>query len=237
MTDTAPPTESGDTQDEPQPQPRQRVRTTLIGLALGLVVPFGGVPTAYALRATGSLESRGVRVFFGVGWDWVVAIVVVLYVLRVERRPLGSIGFRWVRWTYLATTPLWWLLGAVMTAALVIPLRDHIDTTPAEALTTLPLAARIAIVLTAPVTEELFFRGYAVERLTELTGRMWLAAALSTVVFACLHIPYYGLIPGLIRIPVSAVLTIRYIRGRSLVPAIALHFLIDLPLAFAVTSG
>jgi membrane protease YdiL (CAAX protease family) len=119
-----------------------------------------------------------------------------------------------------------------VTAAIVIPLRDHLDTAPARALGTLPLAARIAIVMTAPITEEIFFRGYVVERVGELTRRLWIAGVVSTLVFAALHIPYYGVLPGLVRIPLSALLTVRYIRSRSLVPPMALHFLIDLPLAF-----
>ena len=61
---------------------------------------------------------------------------------------------------------------------------------------------------------------------------MWIAAVVSTLVFAGLHIPYYGLLPGLVRIPISALLTIRCVRSRSLVPPMALHFLVDLPLAF-----
>lgn len=169
----------------------------------------------------------------GLGWNWVIAFGIIAYVRRVERRPLRSIGVRGVRWTYLATTPLWWLLSGLITASIVIPFRDHLDTAPAEALATLPLVARIGIVITAPLTEELFFRGYVIERIEEMTGRIWIAAAVSTLVFAGLHIPYYGLLPGLVRIPVSALLTIRYVRGRSLVPPMALHFLIDLPLVFA----
>ena len=231
MTEAEPPSDSVEPQAEREPQPP--VRRTLLGLAIGLAAPFFGVVIAFTLRAAGTLESQGVRILLVIGWDWVIAIAVVMFVLRVEKRPLSSIGFRWPRWTYIATTPLWWFLGAVMTAALVIPLRDHLDTGPAEAITALPLVARIAIVFTAPITEEIFFRGYVVERVGELTRRLWVAGVLSTLVFAALHIPYYGVLPGLVRIPLSALLTIRYIRSRSLGPPIALHFLIDLPLAFA----
>jgi membrane protease YdiL (CAAX protease family) len=234
VTEAAPPPDDAATQteDAPEPLPRQAVRKTVLGLAIGLVLPYVIIGPALVLKAVGAAESRGVRLLIGIGWDWVVAIAIVLYVVRTERRPLGSIGFRWPRWTYLATTPLWWLLGALVTAAIVIPFRDHLDTAPAEAIGALPLAARIAIVFTAPVTEELFFRGYVIERMTELSGRMWIAVVVSTLVFAGLHIPYYGLLPGLVRIPISALLTIRYIRSRSLVAPMALHFLVDLPLAF-----
>ena len=234
MTEAAPPPDDAAPQTEETPElpPRQPVRKTVLGLAVGLVGPYAVVPLVLILRATGVRGSRGTGLLFAIGWDWVVAIAVVFFVLRVEKRSLSSIGFRWPRWTSLATTPLWWLLGGVITAAIVIPLRDHIDTGPAEAIGALPLAARIAIVFTAPITEELFFRGYVIERMTELSGRMWIAAVVSTLVFAGLHIPYYGLLPGLVRIPISALLTIRYVRSRSLVPPIALHFLIDLPLAF-----
>lgn len=43
-------------------------------------------------------------------------------------------------------------------------------------------------VVTAAVTEEVLFRGYAIERLEALTGRRWLAGTISLVFFVSVHL-------------------------------------------------
>lgn len=230
--DGAAPTDLGRTRPDAEARGRQPVKTTIAGLAIGLAGPFVAAVVVWLLSPLDLFGSLAVRAAFGLTWQCAVAAALILFVLRVEHRPLRSVGFRRPRWTEIATTPLWWFLGMAITLTLVAPIRDIVDVEPARMITDLPLWVRCMLVVVAPLTEELFFRGYAIERLAELTGRMWLAATITTVTFAAMHIPYYGFLPGAIRLPVSALLAIRYLRRRSLAPPIALHFAIDLPVVF-----
>lgn len=45
----------------------------------------------------------------------------------------------------------------------------------------------LVIVGTAVVTEEILWCGYPIERLTEVTGYVWIGAAVSGIVFLAVH--------------------------------------------------
>ncbi|MEM3096354.1 MAG: CPBP family intramembrane glutamic endopeptidase [Nitrososphaerota archaeon] len=89
-----------------------------------------------------------------------------------------------------------------------------------------PIALRIAVVITAGITEEILFRGYPIERLNSLTGRLGLSALIAYVVFVLPHIPFWGL-GGTIQIGVWSIVTILYIKRRNLPACILMHILND----------
>jgi membrane protease YdiL (CAAX protease family) len=51
--------------------------------------------------------------------------------------------------------------------------------------------------LTGAFLEEIFYRGYIIERLTMLTGKNWLAGLVSWITFTFVHIKFFGLGPTL----------------------------------------
>ena len=206
----------------------------VIGLAIGLLGPFVLGFLAFGIRRVIGIESLTIRATLGLAISWLVTLALVAYVVRIEHRPLASIGWRGVRWTYIATSPLWWLLGTLGTAGLVILLRGHLNTEPADILTGLPVWTRVLMVITAAVTEEVAFRGYLMERLHDLTGHIRFAAVLSALVFAAAHMPYWGVLEGLVRLPMGVVLSVRYARSRSLLPPVIVHFIADAPLIFGL---
>lgn len=213
--------------------PVRSKRIALVGLAIAYVGTASGFVLGQVAKASGVLPSRTTRTVIGLAFMWLITACILAYVRRVEHRPLSSIGVRGTRWTGYALTPLWWL-GIILLDVLVVWLIRNvdIDTSTARSILELPVWTKILIVLTAAVTEEFLFRGYAVERLHELTGWMWIAAVIATLVFVAFHIPAYGVVAGLVRLPGSAVLTWIYIRRRSLAPVIVVHAMIDLPIVF-----
>ena len=91
----------------------------------------------------------------------------------------------------------------------------------------LPLGLHLPMVFTAGITEEILFRGYPIERLNTLTGSLGLSAALAYVVFVLLHIPFWGLGPG-IQIGVwSLLVTGLYVWRRNLPACMLMHILND----------
>lgn len=88
------------------------------------------------------------------------------------------------------------------------------------------LALFVALSITAGFTEELLFRGFVLSTLATIVG-WWTAAGIAIVPFAFLH-SYQGA-SGMVRTAVvGAALTLVVAATRSLVPAMALHALIDI---------
>src|SRR5262249_17048409 len=56
----------------------------------------------------------------------------------------------------------------------------------------LPLWFLLGLVTRAAVFEELCYRGFAIERLAELSGRRWLAALASLALFTFAHLAFWG---------------------------------------------
>ena len=82
------------------------------------------------------------------------------------------------------------------------------------------------IVLRAGMLEELFFRGYIIERLQKLTGNRYIAALASLIPFALFH--YSQGWPGIVvAFVIGGVLTIFYVWQRDLKSTMIAHFLID----------
>jgi membrane protease YdiL (CAAX protease family) len=90
-----------------------------------------------------------------------------------------------------------------------------------------PLWFRYVVVLTAGITEEIMFRGYPIERLLEMTGNLWLAAAIPLAVFVFAHLSAWSLGHLVGVFFGGAVLTGLYLWQRDLIACIIAHTLID----------
>ena len=56
----------------------------------------------------------------------------------------------------------------------------------------MPLPVLVALILTTATTEEILYKGYPIERLRELTGRVWPGVAVSFGVFVLPHLTFFG---------------------------------------------
>jgi membrane protease YdiL (CAAX protease family) len=200
----------------------------LIGLALTLLMPLIPlVPGGKDLTRIPGLDPvLGREAFF-----WALAVVVVLYVLIVERRPLSSIGWNEISWRTFAIGAAG--AGAVMAfaGAVVVfglPLLHLQQNSEAlKQLAALPYGLRFAIVLRAGIVEEFLFRGYGIERLRELTGNKYVAGAITLAVFSLAHLSHWGLAQIVVAGAAGLVLTILYLWRRDLGTNMVAHFLVD----------
>lgn len=159
---------------------------TLVGLA----VSFGAFEAVSRLQDALGRADDGLEPHV---WKWLVPVVVAGYVLVVEGRTLASIGWTVGGPVEFGSHVVVGLVTMFGSNALLAPIHERLDTGEdlAEGLaefTTLSLAGRIFVSGTAGVTEEVPYRGYAIERATALTGSPLLAAAISTVAFLYAHI-------------------------------------------------
>jgi uncharacterized protein len=82
------------------------------------------------------------------------------------------------------------------------------------------------VMLRAGVVEEIFYRGYAIERLQTLAGSKWVAALLPLVLFAAAH--YRQGLGGIIAaLALGGIFTVFYMKLRDLLANITGHFLGD----------
>jgi membrane protease YdiL (CAAX protease family) len=113
------------------------------------------------------------------------------------------------------------LLGAI-----VIALTHYTGGSSGAALAKLPVWLVTLIVVRAGVLEELFYRGYAIERLEALgLNRFW-AGTIPLVIFSVGHWTG-GWANMVIALVLGAALTLFYLWRRDLVANIIGHFLVD----------
>jgi len=157
---------------------------------------------------------------------WVCAIVLLLIIRFGERLPFRSVG---IGRATIKSSVGWGAIIAVVCAVLaagIIALTHYNGGESGAALAKLPLWLVTVIVLRAGVLEELFYRGYAIERLEALgLNRFW-AGTIPLLIFAVAHWTG-GWANIVIALVLGAVLTLFYIWRRDLVANMIGHFAVD----------
>lgn len=158
--------------------------------------------------------------------NWVCAIGLVLIIRFGERLSFGSVG---IGGNSIKSSLGWGAVIAVVCAVIafvVAALTHYTGGSSGAALARLPLWLVTLIVLRAGVLEELFYRGYAIERLEALgLNRIW-AATIPLLIFGVAHWTG-GWANIVIALLLGAVLTLFYLWRRDLVANIIGHFFVD----------
>lgn len=208
---------------------RQRT-LAVIGLIFVLVVPEIPLPAGGGIAARLAKEA----------WWVALGAAALFWVTRVEHRPLSSIGLR--RPTgrtllhALALTVL--LVASVMLSyAIIIPaLGLTMNHTATGGIVAMPAWLQLAIFLRAGIVEEILYRGYPIERLTELTGTRWIAALLPGAAFIGAHFAYWGAAQLIVVAFATVTLTAYYLWKRDLVACMIAHAATDM-IGFALANA
>jgi membrane protease YdiL (CAAX protease family) len=199
-------------------------RWTVAGLTIALL----GIPAATTLHrmlapdplASGGIVARELGIL-------ALTALLLWIVVKGERLPLKSIGFRTDR---LGKSLAWGVALAVVCFAAVIgclAVYSVIGVHYGEGQSisrTLPVT--LLAVIRAGISEEVLYRGYAIERLQALTGNKWAAAAISLLLFAGFHFRQ-GFAGIVIAFVAGAVLTGFFLWKRNLISNMLAHFLVD----------
>jgi len=157
---------------------------------------------------------------------WMSAAVLLVIIRRGEYLSLRSIGLGTTRWWM---SILWGLVIAIVSAAAVgglAYLTGYGNGPGSAAFEALPLWLIPLIVFRAGVVEELFYRGYAIERLRMVgLGRFW-SATIPLIIFSLGHWSG-GAANILIALAAGAILTGFYLWRRDLVANMIGHGLVD----------
>jgi len=199
-------------------------------ILVGLVVALLGQTALVAILSPLPMEME-VWILMFIGLQWIATVTLVGFVLWVERRSLASIGVARPTWSDLRLGLVGTVAG-LLTLPVTISFRNALGFEMNEGflgmILQFPVWAVLLIVVTAAVTEEVLFRAYPIERIAEITGSVWPAAAVSFFAFVILHLPAWG-VGHLIAISgTSIVFTVLYVRYRRLGPVVVIHFLTNL---------
>jgi len=196
---------------------------------LGLLLCFG-LPELGIGAAIAPGDGLAARLIREAVW-WGFGAIMLVWVMRVEHRPLGSIGLRAPRWSSIG-----WGVGAgilmlatvMLSYAVIIPaLGLQMNHQATRTLIAVPLWLQTMMVVRAGVVEEILYRGYPIERIEWLTGRRWIAATVSAAVFILVHLAYWGAAQLIVVAFGAVILTGLYLWRRDLPANMIAHFLTD----------
>ncbi|MGH8132386.1 MAG: CPBP family intramembrane glutamic endopeptidase [Steroidobacteraceae bacterium] len=173
---------------KPGPDARRpgRIRpVVVIGLLIALVLPF------CHLGDLGKAHSGLGPLWGGEALWWVLFAGLLLYVLLVERKPLSSIGLRVpgvMDTAFALVAAIAAVLGIGLIVAVVLPAMHLSMPQRINSLFLAPFLFRVGLVTRAAFVEEVAFRGYGFERISELTASPLLAALVTFALFALAHL-------------------------------------------------
>jgi uncharacterized protein len=197
------------------------------GLLLALALPF--IPLGRWLAPGDAIPALLARE--AVWWGY--AGIILAWLLLVEVRPLGSIGFRaptWRTFAFALATAI--LLTAVMVVhfAVIVPalhLNGGVAIKVREQIMHTPYWYRVLMVLRAAVVEEILFRAYLIEKVRQLTGSWTAAATVSVIAFTAAHLSGSGMVHLIPVFCAAVIFALLYVWRRDTPSNMIAHFLAD----------
>jgi membrane protease YdiL (CAAX protease family) len=157
---------------------------------------------------------------------WFSAVTLLVIIRRGERLPMRSIGLGTARWWKSILCGLVIAIVSATAVGILAYLTGYGHGPGSAAFEKLPLWLITLIVFRAGVVEELFYRGYAIERLQMIgLGRFW-SITIPLVIFSLGHWSG-GAANILIALAAGAILTGFYLWRRDLVANMIGHGLVD----------
>jgi len=196
---------------------------------IGLVVVLG---SEFILRDVFLPEhAKDIHIGIALLIEWLILLILLFFwIPKIEGNGLGSIGFGKFKWRYLWVAILTYFILLVVWAGNSFALKAI----GLEGIRSLqPMIKEynfftlFSLFLTGTFLEEIFYRGYIIERLTSLTGKSWLAGLISWIAFTFVHLKFFGLGPTMDVGILSAGLVILYLKERSIWPCIVVHGIND----------
>ncbi len=197
-------------------------------ILIGLIITLG-FPSLPISKWENEFASVWNLIGYEIIW-WTVVTLVVLYVRLIERRPFSSMGFRILSAKDIfigIVSGVVTIIGLGVIYYIVFPALNLNEDNQVNQLIATPFLWRFCSVIRAAIGEEVLFRGYAVERLQELTGSRAMAGVLSCAIFVVEHVGPWGWSHLLMAGFGGIILTILYLWRRNLWVNIIAHFIVD----------
>lgn len=206
---------------------KNKLLPTSIALILSL---FGITYLGDIFKGIYNPQSYSSVIIFSDIRKWLLAVLVILIIWFWEKRKLESAGIKKPK---IKTVLLAVMFGVISVISGVIVLGVFINflgIEPPETLsgiTRLPLIIKLLTITTAAITEELFYRGYAIERIGELSGSYNLAGLISGLIFLGIHYNSWKLAGAIPQFIFTVSLVVFYLKKRNLIASIIMHWVIN----------
>ena len=196
---------------------------TGVGLFLAMFGPFIILAIKRAIKT--DLLALWPRLAF-----WSLCLSIIAIVLWWEQRPLSSIGI-----VPLTAKSIGVGLVVGLLITFIFPLMQALleklglagyDGGLAKIIA-LPFWSRVGVLLTAGIVEEILYRSFAIERVTELTGSLWLGALIPLVLFTLAHLSFWAPSHLITVFVVGSLLTLLYAWQRDVVMCMVVHVVVD----------
>lgn len=202
---------------------------TVAGLVCALLGPLAlmiaPMQALYAMAPT-----TNASIFLGQSMLWLTLAAALAFHRFGDRLPLAAVGLVRPR---ARSALLGLAIGvsvyvALYAIAYVLYKNGLFDAKDAATLVNnWPFWLRLFALLTAGVVEEALYRGFAIERLTALIGRRWLAATIALAAFVAAHVPFWGLSAVATPLVGGVFFTLVYLWRRDLVTCMVAHLAVD----------
>jgi membrane protease YdiL (CAAX protease family) len=203
--------------------------------AVGLIIVFG---VEFVLRDFLLPENANdISIDLALVGEWVtLSFLVLFWIPKVEKKKMESIGFVEFKRRHLGWGVLVYLLVLVASSISGFVLQS-VGLPSLRSLQPLikgyGFATLFGLFLTGTLLEEVFYRGYLIERMTILTRHKWVAAFVSWLLFTLVHLKFFGLGPTIDTSVISTALVLLYMKERNIWPCIVVHGIND-ALAFLI---
>jgi len=160
---------------------------------------------------------------------WVLLLLIISWIYFVEKRTLASIGLKKVTIKMIFGAVglglvIFILFGALTTAIQAFGL--ELNQEAAQLISGQPIPVLLFIALRAAVVEEVLYRGFAFERIYDLTQSKWLAGLVPVILFTLVHLSW-GVGHLAFVFIVGGIFMLVYISKRNLPMIIIAHFTTD----------
>jgi len=204
----------------------------VIGLFVALIIP------AIIIKLLSSPDPTITQYIMKEISLWCNALLIIIIVLKWEKLPVSSIGFK----TFSFKTILFGFLGFIMLMSIISIIfmyqkyfgLNTVTKAGIETVRKVPIWLQLLIPIRAAFTEEILFRGYPIERLTNWTKNKFLGAIIPLIIFTFIHLFFWGIGHLPLVFAGGFVLTIIYIWKKDLTINIIAHLFLDLVAIFSV---
>lgn len=212
------------------------IAITYLGLFLALVAPSIIVLIVGPYLFESLLDQKA-EIVVGMLFMWLLAVSLIVITRHGENLTLSSIGLVWPTRVMILQA-----IGIGILLMLAVPVLSILSSalfpeemSSLETVTQLPWWLILFGVITAGITEEILFRGYALERLEKLTENKWFSSVVALIFFVLVHIGSWNMahVVGVV-IPLGIVLILLYWWKRNTIMLMIIHVIVNLPMVFMV---
>lgn len=191
-----------------------------------LAIALLGLPAFVLLL---NITNTDVQTVTTIGVHWALALIVIGIAVRGEKLSLADLGFRRpsiIDIGYILVTSVGILLVYTVTPPLIEALGLPVGESDGLVGSSAGIGTALAYAVTIGIVEEILYRGYPIERLFAYTDSALVAGGGTWIIFTAIHALNWPLGSLLQTALVSAVLTVVYLRRRTLFPVMGAHVLV-----------